>query len=100
MDLVAASSAQDVDAHAPMTDATVHAIGSVLAAVARILRHGRHWLTVARFLILASLALALLVSDLIRSVRDRAVSTGCAIATPFALILRHLSRPPQVWASQ
>lgn len=97
---MAASPAQDVEAHARVTDAAVHAIGTVLAAIARILKHGRHWLTVARFLIVASLALALLVSSLIRSVRDRAVSTGCAIATPFALILRHLSRPPQVWAAQ
>ena len=100
MDLVAASPARDIDAYVPMSDDTIHAIGSVLAAVTRVLRHGRHWLSVARFLVVASLALALIVSDLIRSVRDRAVSTGCVIATPFSLILRHLSRPPQVWAAQ
>ncbi|WP_375271093.1 hypothetical protein [Sphingomonas sp.] len=91
---------QDIDARAPMTNAVIHAIGTMLAAVARILRDGRHWLSVARFLIVASLALALLVSDLVRAVRDRAVATGCVIATPFSLILRHLSRPPQVWAGQ
>ena len=97
---MAAPPAKDVDTHVPMTDAIIHAIGTVLASVARILRHGRHWLSLARFLVVVSLALALRVSDLIRFVRDRAVSTGCAIATPFALILRHLSRPPQVWAAQ
>lgn len=100
MDLVAASPAQDIDAYAPTTGATIYAIGSVLAAVARILKNGRHWLSVASFLIVASRALALLISDLIRSVRDQAVSIGCATATPFALILRHLSRPPQAWAAQ
>lgn len=90
---------QEVGVYAPMTDAKINAIGTVLAAVARLLKYQRHWLSVAQFIVVASRALAIIIIELIRSARQRAmVSTG-VVAIPFAVMHRYLSRPPSRWAS-
>ena len=90
---------QEVGVHAPMTDAKINAIGTVLAAVARLLKYQRHWLSVAQFIIIASRALAILIVELIRLARERAIALTGVVAVPFAVMHRHLSRPPSRWAS-
>ena len=82
-----------------MSDAKVNAIGTVLAAVARLLKYQRHWLSVAQFIIIASRALAVIIVELIRSARERAITSTGVVAIPFAVMHRHLSRPPSRWAS-
>ncbi len=91
---------QESDTYVPLSDANVNALGRVLAAVADILMYRRHWLSVAQFLIVGSLAISYLVSNLARSVRERTLALESVMSTPFALLYRHLSRPPQVWAGQ
>ncbi len=85
--------------YAPMTDARVNAIGTVLAAVARLLKYQRHWLSVAQFLIIGSLVLAFMMGEIIRSVQERAISLIGVVAIRFEILNRHLSRPPSRWAS-
>lgn len=82
-----------------MTDAKVNAIGTVLAAVARLLKYQRHWLSVAQFLIVGSLALAFIMVEIIRSVQGRAITLIGVVAIRFEILHRHLSRPPSRWAS-
>lgn len=82
-----------------MTDAKINAIGTVLAAVARLLKYQRHWLSVAQFIIIASQALAIIIGEFIRSARERAITLAGVIAVSFAVIHKHLSRPPSRWAS-
>lgn len=98
MEPAVALSEQEVGVHAPMTDARISAIGTVLAAVARLLKYQRHWLSVAQFIIIASRVLAIIILELVRSARERAIALTGVVAIPFAVMHRHLSRPPSRWA--
>ena len=90
---------QEVGVYAPMADAKINAIGTVLAAIARLLKYQRRWLSVAQFIIIASRALAIVIIELTRSARERAMASTGVVAIPFAVMHRHLSRPPSRWAS-
>lgn len=90
---------QEVGVYAPMTDAKINATGTVLAAIARLLKYQRRWLSVAQFIIIASRAFAIIIIELIRSARERAMAWTGVVAIPFAVMHRHLSRPPSRWAS-
>ncbi|MGK2909124.1 MAG: hypothetical protein ACSLE1_04895 [Sphingobium sp.] len=88
------------DPVASMPDSAIEAIGTLLAAAARWLRDNHHWLSVALLLSSASRALAFATVERSRSARQRALTSVCTMAATFAVLLRHLSRPPQVWAAQ
>lgn len=91
---------REAGSYAPLSDATIVAMGTVLAAASRWIGANKHWLSVALFLTIASKTFAFLIAAITRSVRERGVASCIVIATPFAVLLRHLSRPPQVWAAQ
>lgn len=91
----------DVDTYVPMSDAVAEALGTVLAAIARILdgeamlRRGGPGL----FRRLASMIAAFIAFVVALVVRQRAIAGNNLATVTGSRALRHLRRPPQGWAA-
>lgn len=92
---------QEADTYVSMSDAAIDALGTVLAAIARILdgeamlRRGGPGI----FRRLVSIIAAFIVFVVALVVRQRAIGTRSLATIAGSKTLRHLRRPPQGWAA-
>jgi hypothetical protein len=101
MDAAAALPEQDADTYVSMSDAVIEALGTVLAAIARIIefeamRHRGGPGIVRR---LTSIIAAFIAFVVTLVVRQRAIATRSLAMVTASRTLRHLRRPPQGWAA-
>ena len=101
MDAAAALPEQDVDTYVPVSDAVTEALGTVLAAIARIVEGEamRHRGGPGIFRRLASIIAAFIAFMVTLVVRQCAIATHSHATVAASRTLRHLRRPPQGWAA-
>lgn len=98
---VDATSEQDADTYVSMSDAAIEALGTVLAAIGRMLdgEAMRHRGGPGIFRRLASIIAAFIAFVVTLVVRQRAIATRSLATVTASRTLRHLRRPPQGWAA-